>query len=179
MFNSTFAQISFGRRAIESFNVNKTTAIGTTKKVPVTVYKLDAKDLKDTFCFEKTKDICVGNYFREHAKADDKHKSYIIEKDKNGKLLGAAECTKDRGNIYLTMIGTSKNPKYKGLGRALLAGIAKDTKGEFPEIRLHSIVEGTSRFYQKCHFDYYKSDGCYCLDDINFDKLISDAKKNG
>lgn len=179
MINCISTPISFGRQAIEKFNVNKISGKDKIKKVPVTVYRLDAEDYKDSFCYRNTKHISIGNYFKDVAKPYPGHTSYIIEKDKNGKLLGAAECIERNGRIYVEMIGTSKNTEYKGLGRALLAGIAKDSKGKFPEIGIHSIVEGAGDFYKKCHFNYYSQDNLFCLDDSNYDRLIGDAKKLG
>lgn len=172
MINLNSTKISFGRQAIANFKVNKET-----EKVPVTVYKLDEDDYKDTFCFEKTKDISVGNYFREYARPDNGHTSYIIEQEKNGKLLGAAECIQRNGRIYIEMIGTHKNSEYKGLGRALIAGIAKDSKGKFSEIIIHPLIEGVTDFFKKCHFRYLEGFKIFLLDSSKYDKLIRDAKK--
>ncbi len=178
MINFISTQISFGRQAIANFNVNKISE-DKIKKIPVTVYKLDADDYKDTFNVRKTKNISARNYFRDLPKPCPGHTSYIIEKDKNGKLLGTAECIQINSRMFIKRIETSRNPRYSGLGRALLAGIAKDSKGKFPEIEIYSIVDGVGGFYKKCHFDYCDRDHMYYLDERNYDKLISDAKKLG
>ncbi len=177
MINRITSNISFGKQAVGEFNIKQKTKDGKTKTVPVTVYRLDSEDCNDCFTHKRVKDINLGVCFQDKHALDYNESDYIIEKKSNGKLLGIAECIKSKDDMFLSTIGTSRKKKYKGVGRALLAGIVNDIKDLHKEIIVPTPLPSSSGFYKKCHFDYYDSDSTYYLDEANYDKLISDAKK--
>ena len=174
--NSINFGISFGKKVVGEFKITKLESDGKGKTVPVQVLRLEEGDYEDCFTYENTKKINMGNFFTSRQPQKNEI-NYIVEKKSNGKLLGIADCKKENDEFILETIGTSKNPKYCGIGRVLLAGIVNDIKGKYSEISVPTALPSAWGFYDKCHFDWYDDDFSFTLDKSNFDKLIKDAKR--
>jgi len=175
--NTINKTLSFGKKVVGEFKITKLESDGKGKTVTVQVVRLEKGDYRDYFTYENTKKINMGNFFVSKRYKKDQI-DYVVEKKSNGKLLGIADCIKSKDELILETIGTTKNGKYCGIGRVLLAGIVKDIKGKYPEISVPTPLPSAYGFYKKCHFDYYDTDYTFCLDEDNFDKLIKDAKQH-
>lgn len=174
-----FSNISFGKQVVGKFNVEKTDKNGKVKKLPVQVYRLDPEDYDDCFQYEKIKKVNMHNFFDMLDPEEYQHSDYIVQDKKKDKILGLARCKNlDESSIDLQVIGTSKNKKYKGLGRALLAGILQDVKGKCSDFTVSFALPDALGFYERCYFDDdTRNSFSLKLNKEYFDDVISDAKK--
>ncbi|MBR6162897.1 hypothetical protein IKQ26_03265 [bacterium] len=175
--NTINSALSFGKKVVGKFKVKRTDSDGKSTNIPVQVVRLDKEDYSDCFTYQNLKNINMRNFFISKQPKWDEF-DYVVEKKSNGKILGMAECRDKKGELILDTIGTTQNPRYKGLGRVLLAGIAKDIKGKYPELLVPTALPDAYGFYDKCHFDYDNENYTFFLEEQNFKKLIRDAKKH-
>ena len=175
--NPLNSSVSFGKIPVAEFNVERRSAQGIRENIPVVVSRLEEKDYDEYFTEERTKKISMFRFFN-HKKPDSRNnETYIITNKRSDELLGAADCYNQGDIMDLSIIGTSTNKEYHGLGKALLAGIIKDISGKLKSMHVPVVLDNAFLFYKKCHFDYNYVEDEFILYEDKFQTLIDDANR--
>ena len=169
--------ISFGKIPVAEFNIDHVSSSGERTKIPVIVSRSEEKDYNKYYTEERTKKLYMFRLFNNRKPDSPDCEDYFITSKTNDELLGCANCIKEGDRLNLEIIGTSTNKDYKGIGRALLAGIAADTKGKLKSLNVPVFLDKAYLFYKKCHFDYNSEQDALVLQEDKFDSLIQDAQK--
>ena len=174
--NTVHSNITFGKKLVARYNVTGTKWNGQEEQVPVRVSLLDNNlDYIGLFDRERIMDIGFYNMFDGICGMHPTRSEYIVEDERNKKILGIAECRKFEDLFAIKEIGTNRTGRYKGIGKALIAGICKDVRGKYSRINLNNPTEKNYGFYKKCHFTQ-EGDSLFLLEK-DYDKLIEDAEE--